>query len=198
VYRALDLARFTVQTFLLHASIVQPLGESGKLKLTQDTTSLEFSINQYLSGYDISLQDMGDQFKALRGKTPFSLSLEETSKTDLNCFLDFVLAFRPLLFLDTRSLLDPKQTSSIPTLILLHHLISRSPIPLPHKHHRWTQAEYVRWLNEHGEKERVGMIQGVLADWEKEKQGGGGEGNENENEEEKEWAEWVRKVLART
>lgn len=68
MYRALDLARFTVQTFLLHASIVQPLGESGKLKLTQDTTSLEFSINQYLSGYDISLQDMGDQFKALRGK----------------------------------------------------------------------------------------------------------------------------------
>ncbi|GAA5826357.1 hypothetical protein JCM5353_004728 [Sporobolomyces roseus] len=168
---ALDLARFTVQTFLLHASIVQPLGESGKLKLTQDTTSLEFSINQYLSGYDISLQDMGDQFKALR-------------------------AFRPLLFLDTRSLLDPKQTSSIPTLILLHHLISRSPIPLPHKHHRWTQAEYVRWLNEHGEKERVGMIQGVLADWEKEKQEGGG--NEKENEEEKEWAEWVRKVLERT
>ena len=66
--RALDLARFTVQTFLLHASIVQPLGESGKLKLTQDTTSLEFSINHYLSGYDISLQDMGDQFKALRGE----------------------------------------------------------------------------------------------------------------------------------
>lgn len=40
------------------------------------------------------------------------------------------------------------------------------------------------------------MIQGVLADWEKEKQEGGG--NEKENEEEKEWAEWVRKVLERT
>ncbi|GAA5886213.1 hypothetical protein JCM16303_004462 [Sporobolomyces ruberrimus] len=165
---ALDLARFTVQTFLLHASIVQPLGESGKLKLTQDTTSLEFSINQYLSGYDISLQDMGDQFKALR-------------------------AFRPLLFLDTPSLLLPSETSSIPTLILLHHLLSRSPIPLPHKHHGWNEAEYVRWLNEHGEKERVGMIEGVLADWENEKGAKGGL-----SEDDKVWSEWVREILDRS
>lgn len=83
MYRALDLARFTVQTFLLHASIVQPLGESGKLKLTQDTTSLEFSINQYLSGYDISLQDMGDQFKALRGKLSLPPLLIISLETDL-------------------------------------------------------------------------------------------------------------------
>jgi len=46
-------------------------------------------------------------------------------------------------------------------------------------------------LNEHGEKERVGMIQGVLGDWEKEK-------GEEMSEEEKEWAEWVRRVLERT
>ncbi|GAA5902669.1 uncharacterized protein JCM6883_007203 [Sporobolomyces salmoneus] len=166
---ALDLARFTVQTFLLHASIVQPLGESGKLKLVQDTTSLEFSINAYLSGYDISLQEMGDQFKALR-------------------------AFRPLLFLDTPSLLSPSQTSSVPTLILLHHLLSRSPsIPLPHKHFGWTQVEYVRWLNEHGEGERVGMLERVVGDWEREKKGEGGE----LDGEDREWSEWVRKVLER-
>ena len=67
-HRALDLARFTVQTFILHASVVKQLGESGKLKLTSDTTSLEFAISQYLSSHGLSLANMGDQFKALRGE----------------------------------------------------------------------------------------------------------------------------------
>ncbi|GAA6016444.1 hypothetical protein JCM11491_002415 [Sporobolomyces phaffii] len=166
---ALDLARFTVQTFLLHASIVHPLGESGKLKLTQDTTSLEFSINQYLSGYDISLQDMGDQFKALR-------------------------AFRPLLFLDTRSLLVPSSTASIPTLILLHHLISRSPIPLPHQHHAWTPAEYVRWLNEHGERDRVAMIDQVFRAWRDDR----ARAAAGDDDGDREWAQMVQTVLERS
>lgn len=65
--RALDLARFTVQTFILHASVVKQLGEIGKLKLTSDTTSLEFAVSQYLSSHGLSLASMGDQFKALRG-----------------------------------------------------------------------------------------------------------------------------------
>ena len=61
------MARFTVQTFVLHASIIKALGESGKLKLTSDTTSLEFAISQYLSSHSLALSSMGDQFKALRG-----------------------------------------------------------------------------------------------------------------------------------
>lgn len=65
--RALDLARFTVQTFVLHASIIKPLGEAGKLKLTADTTALEFAISQHLSAHSLALSSMGDQFKALRG-----------------------------------------------------------------------------------------------------------------------------------
>ena len=57
-----------MQTFVLHASIIKALGESGKLKLTADTTSLEFAISQYLSSHSLALSSMGDQFKALRGK----------------------------------------------------------------------------------------------------------------------------------
>ncbi|GAA5906661.1 hypothetical protein JCM5296_006448 [Sporobolomyces johnsonii] len=163
---ALDLARFTVQTFLLHASIVQPLGESGKLKLTSDVTSLEFAVSQYLAAQGLALSSMGDQFKALR-------------------------AFRPLLFLDTPSLLVPSQTPDIPALILLHHLLSRSSLPLPHKQHGWSEAEYVRWLNEHGESERVGMVEDVVKVWEERNAGDVGEG------EEQEWVRMVRVVLAR-
>lgn len=66
--RTIDLARFTVQTFLLHASLVHPIGESGKLKLTSDTTALEFAVNQYLAAQGLTLGNMGDQFKALRGE----------------------------------------------------------------------------------------------------------------------------------
>ncbi|KAM0751898.1 hypothetical protein T439DRAFT_325092 [Meredithblackwellia eburnea MCA 4105] len=141
---ALDLARFTVQTFVLHASIVRSLGESGKLKLTSDTTTLEFAISQYLSSHHLALSSMGDQFKALR-------------------------AFRPLLFLTNDQLASPQHTNDVPTLILLHHILSRSDtLKLPHLVHGWTEAEYVRWLNEHGEAERMKLVEGVLEKWEKE------------------------------
>ncbi|KAL8280428.1 hypothetical protein RQP46_007076 [Phenoliferia psychrophenolica] len=139
---ALDLARFTVQTFVLHASIIKSLGESGKLKLTSDTTSLEFAISQYLSSHSLALSSMGDQFKALR-------------------------AFRPLLFLDNTQLTLPAHTNDVPTLILLHHILSRSVLPLPHQTHGWTEAEYVRWLNEHGESDRLMLVERALAAWEK-------------------------------
>ena len=133
----MDLSRFTVQTYVLHASIVKPLSESGKLKLTSDTTSLEFAISQFLSSHTLSLSSIGDQHKALR-------------------------AFRPLLFLDTSELADVKKTADVPMLILLHHVLSRTSLQLPHQAHGWTEGEYVRWLNEHGEDERIKMVEGVL------------------------------------
>jgi hypothetical protein len=34
--------------------------------------------------------------------------------------------------------------------------------------HNWTEAEYVRWLNEHGEEDRIQMVRRVLATWEAE------------------------------
>ena len=130
-----------MQTYVLHASIVKPLSESGKLKLTSDTTSLEFAISQYLSSHSLSLSSIGDQHKALR-------------------------AFRPLLFLDNAELADSKKTADVPMLILLHHVLSRSSLQLPHQAHGWTEGEYVRWLNEHGEDERIKMVEGVLTSWE--------------------------------
>ncbi|BGP41947.1 hypothetical protein JCM10449v2_005944 [Rhodotorula kratochvilovae] len=164
---ALDLARFTVQTFLLHASLVHPLSEAGKLKLTSDTTALEFAVTQYLAGHGLPLSSMGDQFKALR-------------------------AFRPLLFLDLSALADPPQTADVPTLILLQHLLARAGIaalPLPYEVHGWTEAEYVRWLNEHHEEERMGLIEGVVRRWEERGREGG--------EEAEKVAGLVRSVLER-
>jgi len=198
--RALDLARFTVQTFLLHASLVHPLSEAGKLKLTSDTTALEFAISQYLSGHGLALSSMGDQFKALRGASTssFSFCSSARSKTDLSSpsCPSFsrrpAAAFRPLLFLDLASLADPLQTGDVPTLILVQHLLARANVaalPLPNVLHGRTEAEYVRWLNEHREEERIGMVEGVVRRWEEQGKEGGDEAERV--------AGLVRKVLER-
>ena len=64
-------------------------------------------------------------------------------------------------------LADPQHTSVLPPLIVLHHIIVRSPLPLPHALHGWSEAEYVRWVDEHSEEEALTLIDGVLTHWEK-------------------------------
>ncbi|TKA56576.1 hypothetical protein B0A53_01768 [Rhodotorula sp. CCFEE 5036] len=142
---ALDLARFIVQTFLLHASLLR-VGEAGKLRLTNDVTTLEFAVTQYLSAHGLALNSMGDQFKAVRGKA----------------LLPYSLPFRPLLFRDLSTLGDSAQTGDVPTLILLHHVLARGGLPLPHQVRGWSETEYVRWLNEHQEEERIRLIEEVV------------------------------------
>lgn len=109
----------------------------------------------------------------------------------LTCLLR--TAFRPLLFLDNSLLSSSSHTTDVPTLILLHHILSRSAsVPLPHEKHGWSEAEYVRWLNEHGEAERLSVVEGVVRGWEE------GKGKEEPQESEGwECAKSVREVLGR-
>jgi conserved oligomeric Golgi complex subunit 5 len=64
-------------------------------------------------------------------------------------------------------LASPKHTLGLPPLIVLHHILVRSPIPLPHSLHGWQEAEYVRWVDEHSEEEAWTLIEGGLTHWEK-------------------------------
>ena len=73
---------------------------------------------------------------------------------------------RPLLFLENNQLASPEATAHLPPLIVLHHILVRSPIPLPHKLHGWQEAEYVRWLDEHTDQESWTLIDGGLSHWE--------------------------------
>ena len=50
---------------------------------------------------------------------------------------------------------------------MLHHILVRSPVPLPHKLHGWQEAEYVRWVDEHTEEESWSLVEGGLTHWEK-------------------------------
>ncbi|RDX50077.1 hypothetical protein OH76DRAFT_1437882 [Lentinus brumalis] len=168
----LALVRFTIKTFVLHASIAKPLGESGKLQLTTDMTELEFALSAFMGdktqqgkrGAD--WESIGDDYRALR-------------------------AMRQLLFLDNASLASPKHTAGLPPLIVLHHILVRSPITLPHALHGWAEAEYVRWVEEHSEEEAWTLVEGDVTHWEKITEAEGGDISEAA-----EYVQLARTVLA--
>ncbi|KAF5326012.1 hypothetical protein D9611_000129 [Ephemerocybe angulata] len=142
-----SIVKFTIRNFLLHISIAKPLSESGKLQMTSDMTELEFALNSFMAQNNQSrrgdnLQALGEEYRALR-------------------------AMRPLLFLENQDLSSPEATSHLPPIIVLHHILVRSTIPLPHKLHGWQEAEYVRWLDEHTEQESWTLIDGGLSHWER-------------------------------
>lgn len=97
---------------------------------------------------------------------------------------------RPLLFLDNERLASPEYTSGLPPLVVLHHILVRSPIPLPHTLHGWHEAEYVRWVDEHSEEESWTLIEGGLTHWEKVH-----EGEDNHEEVAQEYIRIAKTVL---
>ncbi|KAJ6593688.1 Golgi transport complex subunit 5-domain-containing protein [Mycena capillaripes] len=165
-----SIVKFVIRTFVLHVSIAKPLGESGKLQLTSDMTELEFALSAFLVENTASkrggnLETVGDDYRILR-------------------------AMRPLLFLDNAQLASPKHTAGLPPLIVLHHILVRSPVPLPHSLHGWQEAEYVRWVDEHSEEEAWTLIDGGLSHWEKIQE------SESERDSGAEYVESARTVLA--
>jgi len=149
----LEIVRFVIRTFVLHVSIARPLGESGKLQLTSDMAELEFALSAFLvdnpqSKRGGNLETVGEEYRTLR-------------------------AMRPLLFLDNAQLASPTHTVGLPPLIVLHHILVRSPIPLPHNVHGWQEAEYVRWVNEHSATEAWSLVESSLTRWEKVKESEG-------------------------
>lgn len=148
----------------MHVSIARPLGENGKLQLTSDMTELEFAVSAFLaksgtqSKQGAILDILGDEYKALRAM-----------RCEISPFLALVTVdahrTRPLLFLDNSGLTSKESTAGLCPLVVLHHILVRSPIPLPHALHGWSEAEYVRWIFEHSEEEALTLVKGVLVHW---------------------------------
>ncbi|KAK0504962.1 Golgi transport complex subunit 5-domain-containing protein [Armillaria luteobubalina] len=169
----MSLVQYIIKTFVLHVSIVKPLGEAGKLQLTSDMTELEFSLSAFLveSSQEKrggNLESVGPEYKMLR-------------------------AMRPLLFLENSQLVLSQYTAGLPPLIVLHHILVRSPIPLPHSLHGWQEAEYVRWVDEHTEEEAWTLVDGGLSHWERTTESEG-----SEKEDAMQYVNLARKVLAAT
>ncbi|KAK0225711.1 Golgi transport complex subunit 5-domain-containing protein [Armillaria fumosa] len=168
----MSLVQYIIKTFVLHVSIVKPLGEAGKLQLTSDMTELEFALSAFLveSSQEKrggNLESVGPEYKMLR-------------------------AMRPLLFLENSQLVLSHYTAGLPPLIVLHHILVRSPIPLPHSLHGWQEAEYVRWVDEHTEEEAWTLVDGGLSHWERTTESEGSEKDAMQ------YVNLARKVLAAT
>lgn len=72
---------------------------------------------------------------------------------------------RTLLFANLESLANPVETVHIPPLIVLHHIIVRSPLLLPHEFHGWSESEYVLWIEKHkDEKEQWELVERTVED----------------------------------
>lgn len=168
-----SIVQFVIRTFVLHVSIAKPLGESGKLQLTSDMTELEFALSAFMvesaqSKRGGNLESVGDDYRVLRAMRFVLLYIPLVLAQMLLC--------RPLLFLDNALLTSSKHTAGLPPLIVLHHILVRSPLPLPHALHGWQEAEYVRWVDEHSEEEAWSLVEGGLSHWEKINESEGGEG----------------------
>ncbi|TRM69739.1 Golgi transport complex subunit 5-domain-containing protein [Schizophyllum amplum] len=142
----MSIVKYVIKVFVLHISIAKPLGESGKLQLASDMAELEFGLNAFMADGTPGkrgghLESIGDEYRMLR-------------------------AMRPLLFLDNAQLASPAQTAGLPPLIVLHHILVRSPVSLPHTLHGWQEAEYVRWVDEHTEEEAWTLMESGLSHWE--------------------------------
>ncbi|WWC66324.1 uncharacterized protein I206_100225 [Kwoniella pini CBS 10737] len=142
-----QLSKYIIRTFLLHASIARPLGESGKLKLTGDMTELEMGIASLLntgrvqgSRGGMRVEKIGEEYLALR-------------------------SFRTLLFADDSTLSNPVETVHLPTLVILHHIIVLSSLKLPHELHEWTENEYILWIFKHdNQEEQLSLFEKTLND----------------------------------
>ncbi|KAI7888110.1 Golgi transport complex subunit 5-domain-containing protein [Mucor mucedo] len=125
---AKQISKHILHVFIFQASLVRPLSEAGKLKLAGDMAELEFTISQFMSEYGARIEEVGDEYRALR-------------------------AFRPLLFLDSAQLTAAHHTSGISNLILVHHLIVRSQqqqgksLQLPNTVYDLSREEYMKWMD---------------------------------------------------
>ncbi|KAG5637228.1 hypothetical protein H0H81_005350 [Sphagnurus paluster] len=164
INRVRSIVKHVIKTFVLHVSIARPLGESGKLRLASDMAELEFALSVFIvenpqSKRGGDLEVIGDEYRMLRAMRFVIFSDLLNNRADK--------IHRPLLFLDNSMLAMPDRTVGLPPLIILHHILVRSPLPLPHELHGWQEAEYVRWVDEHTEREAWTLVEGGLSHWEK-------------------------------
>lgn len=176
-----SLVRSAIRTFVLHASIAKPLGESGKLQLTTDMTEFEFALSAFMA--DKTQQNkrgadwdaVGPDYRALRAMRYVPSLIFESTRYVVARAYALASSRRQLLFLDNAALASPKHTAGLPPLIVLHHILVRSPITLPHALHGWAEAEYVRWVEEHSEEEAWTLVEGDVTHWEKITEAEGGD-----------------------
>ena len=130
-----------VDQFILHASLVRPLGKAGQMTLASDCAQLELALEPLVGGNKASSEMLGKSYSTLR-------------------------AFRSLLFMQAEDVSDsPVLGQALPFSTALHFLFTKSPPELksPHDSAGWSLSRYSAWLEDHpSELERLQLLQGTL------------------------------------
>lgn len=132
-----NLACRCLELFVRHASLLRPIGESGKMRLAADFAQMELAISPLCN----RPSELGRPYRVVR-------------------------SFRPLLFLTVEHIADsPSVGEVIPFSTVLHFLFARAPQEMrsPHQSAGWSVSRYSKWLDDHqDERERLQLVQGTL------------------------------------
>ncbi|CAH8358884.1 unnamed protein product [Eruca vesicaria subsp. sativa] len=124
--------------YIRHASLVQPLSEWGKLRMARDMAELELAVGQNL----FPVEQLGAPYRAL-------------------------IAFRPLIFLETSEMGSSPLIQDLPPSIVLHHLYTRGPDELdsPMQKDRLSPKQYSLWLDNQKEDQIWKGVKATLDDY---------------------------------
>uniref|UniRef100_A0A914W6Q3 Conserved oligomeric Golgi complex subunit 5 n=1 Tax=Plectus sambesii TaxID=2011161 RepID=A0A914W6Q3_9BILA len=131
------VARKACRLFILHATLVRPVGDGGRLRLAADFAQMELAVSPLC----VSLSaDLGPEYATLR-------------------------AVRPLLFQRPAEIAVSEALGrQLPYWLAIHLLISLSPPELlsPHVSAGWSVARYTEWFEEHpSDAERLQFLRGT-------------------------------------
>ena len=134
-----------VELFVLHTSLVRPLGSVGQKRLAYDASQLEpileplVTLSLSVSGFEKGIEAAFKQLASLRSV----LFAKPEEVPDLQCLKDGLLRHSTAL----------------------HFIFSKSPPELksPHESAGWGISRYSAWLEDHpAESDRLQLIQGAL------------------------------------
>ncbi|XP_012412809.1 conserved oligomeric Golgi complex subunit 5 isoform X2 [Trichechus manatus latirostris] len=130
-------AHRAIELFVRHASLIRPLGESGKMRLAADFAQMELAVGPFCR----RISDLGKSYRMLR-------------------------SFRPLLFQTNECVASsPVLGDIIPFSVIIQFLFTRAPAELksPFQRAEWSHARFSQWLDDHpSEKDRLFLIRGAL------------------------------------
>ncbi|XP_073921079.1 conserved oligomeric Golgi complex subunit 5 isoform X3 [Castor canadensis] len=132
-----DIAQRAIELFIRNASLIRPLGESGKMRLAADFAQMELAVGPFCR----RVSDLGKSYRMLR-------------------------SFRPLLFQTSEHVANsPALGDIIPYSVVIQFLFTRAPAELksPFQRAEWSHARFSQWLDDHpSEKDRLLLIRGAL------------------------------------
>ncbi|XP_060052379.1 conserved oligomeric Golgi complex subunit 5 isoform X2 [Erinaceus europaeus] len=131
------IAQRAIELFIRNASLVRPLGESGRMRLAADFAQMELALGPFCR----RISDLGQPYRMLR-------------------------SFRPLLFQTSENVAKSSSVGDIiPVSIVIQFLFASAPAELksPFQRAEWSHARFSQWLDDHpSEKDRLLLIRGAL------------------------------------